>query len=382
MTYFSPDCTGISMISLLLLFFAIAIITSFLCSLWEAVLLSITPSYAQIQLQKGNRLGHRLQSFKDDIDRPLAAILTLNTIAHTVGAIGVGDQAARIWVDANPLITGLAVPATMTLAILVLSELIPKTLGANHWQSLAPITASCLEFIIRSLGPLVWLSQMITRKLKNKDVSSAFTRSDFVAMADIGAQDGVFEQRESEIISNLLKFRSIQAKDVMTPRTVVRSAPATETFEEFFESHREQRFSRIPVYENESRDQVVGYVLKDQVLESILDGKATDPLISLKREIIAVPVDYPILELFNRFLSEREHIALVVDEFGGMDGIVTMEDVIETLLGVEIVDESDQTVDMQVLARRSWERRARRVGLSVEHIPKSETAEANPEKNE
>ena len=370
------------MISLLLLFFAIAIVASFLCSLWEAVLLSITPSYAQIQLQKGNRLGHRLQSFKDDIDRPLAAILTLNTIAHTVGAIGVGDQAARIWVDANPLITGLAVPATMTLAILVLSELIPKTLGANHWQSLAPITASCLEFIIRSLGPLVWLSQMITRKLKNKDVSSAFTRSDFVAMADIGAQDGVFEQRESEIISNLLKFRSIQAKDVMTPRTVVYSAPATETFEEFFESHREQRFSRIPVYENESRDQVVGYVLKDQVLESILDGQATDPLISLKREIIAVPVDYPILELFNRFLSEREHIALVVDEFGGMDGIVTMEDVIETLLGVEIVDESDQTVDMQVLARRSWERRARRVGLSVEHSPKGETAEANPEKNE
>ena len=223
---------------------------------------------------------------------------------------------------------------------------------------------------------------MITRKLKNKDVSSAFTRSDFVAMADIGAQDGVFEEQESEIISNLLKFRSIQAKDVMTPRTVVYSAPATETFEEFFESHREQRFSRIPVYENESRDQVVGYVLKDQVLESILDGQATDPLISLKREIIAVPVDYPILELFNRFLSEREHIALVVDEFGGMDGIVTMEDVIETLLGVEIVDESDRTVDMQVLARRSWERRARRVGLSVEHSPKGETAEANPEKNE
>ena len=382
MTYFPRACIGMSMISLLLLFFAIAIITSFLCSLWEAVLLSITPSYAQIQLQKGTRLGHRLQSFKDDIDRPLAAILTLNTIAHTVGAIGVGDQAARIWIDANPLITGLAVPATMTLAILVLSELIPKTLGANHWQSLAPITASCLEFIIRSLGPLVWLSQMITRKLKNKDVSSAFTRSDFVAMADIGAQDGVFEEQESEIISNLLKFRSIQAKDVMTPRTVVRSAPATETFEEFFESHREQRFSRIPVYENESRDQVVGYVLKDQVLESIVDGQATDPLISLKREIIAVPVDYPILELFNRFLSEREHIALVVDEFGGMDGIVTMEDVIETLLGVEIVDESDRTVDMQVLARRSWERRARRVGLSVEHSPKGETADANPEKNE
>ncbi len=382
MTYFPHDLVGILMISLLLLFFAIAIVTSFLCSLWEAVLLSITPSYAQIQLQKGSRLGHRLQAFKDDIDRPLAAILTLNTIAHTVGAIGVGDQAARIWADANPLITGLAVPAAMTLAILVLSELIPKTLGANHWQSLAPVTANCLEFIIRLLGPLVWLSQLITRKLKNKDVTSAFSRSDFVAMADIGAQDGVFEEQESEIITNLLKFRSVQAKDVMTPRTVVRSAPATETFEEFFESNREQRFSRIPLYENQSRDQVIGYVLKDQVLASIVDGHATDALISLKREIIAVPFDYPILELFNRFLSAREQIALVVDEFGGMDGIVTMEDVIETLLGVEIVDESDRTVDMQVLARRSWERRARRVGLSVEPSPKDETAEDNSESND
>ena len=382
MTYFPHDLVGILMISLLLLFFAIAIVTSFLCSLWEAVLLSITPSYAQIQLQKGNRLGHRLQAFKDDIDRPLAAILTLNTIAHTVGAIGVGDQAARIWADANPLITGLAVPAAMTLAILVLSELIPKTLGANHWQSLAPVTATCLEFIIRLLGPLVWLSQLITRKLKNKDVTSAFSRSDFVAMADIGAQDGVFEEQESEIITNLLKFRSVQAKDVMTPRTVVRSAPATETFEEFFESNREQRFSRIPLYENESRDQVIGYVLKDQVLASIVDGHPTDALISLKREIIAVPFDYPILELFNRFLSAREQIALVVDEFGGMDGIVTMEDVIETLLGVEIVDESDRTVDMQVLARRSWERRARRVGLRVEPSPKDETAEDNSESND
>ena len=382
MTYFPHDLVGILMISLLLLFFAIAIVTSFLCSLWEAVLLSITPSYAQIQLQKGNRLGHRLQAFKDDIDRPLAAILTLNTIAHTVGAIGVGDQAARIWADANPLITGLAVPAAMTLAILVLSELIPKTLGANHWQSLAPVTATCLEFIIRLLGPLVWLSQLITRKLKNKDVTSAFSRSDFVAMADIGAQDGVFEEQESEIITNLLKFRSVQAKDVMTPRTVVRSAPATETFEEFFESNREQRFSRIPLYENESRDQVIGYVLKDQVLASIVDGHPTDALISLKREIIAVPFDYPILELFNRFLSAREQIALVVDEFGGMDGIVTMEDVIETLLGVEIVDESDRTVDMQVLARRSWERRARRVGLSVEPSSKDETAEDDSENND
>ena len=363
------------MISLLLLFFSIAIVTSFLCSLWEAVLLSITPSYAQIQVQKGNRLGHRLKTFKEDIDRPLAAILTLNTIAHTVGAIGVGDQAAKIWADAHPLITGLAVPVAMTMAILVLSELIPKTLGANNWQSLAPFTARSLSLVISFLKPLVWLSQRITRKLKSQDVASAFTRNDFLAMADIGAKDGVFEEQESEIITNLLKFRSVQAKDVMTPRTVVRSARNVSTLSEFFESNREHRFSRVPLYENESRDQVVGYVLKDQVLASMVDGNRDKLLDSLRREIITVPFDFPILELFNRFLSTHEQIALVVDEFGGMDGIVTMEDVIETLLGVEIMDESDKTVDMQILARRSWERRARRVGLAVEATP----TEAVPE---
>jgi len=357
------------MFTLLILFFLVAIVISFLCSLWEAVLLSITPSYAQIQVQKGSWLGHRLQAFKEDIDRPLAAILTLNTIAHTVGAIGVGDQAAKIWSEANPLITGLLVPVVMTLAILILSELIPKTLGANYWQSLAPFTARSLALIIRLLGPLVWFSQLITRKLKKKDVGSAFSRSDFLAMADIGAKHGIFEERESEIIANLLKFRSVRAEDVMTPRTVVRSSSSSETLGDFFEKNREQRFSRIPLYENGSTDHVIGYVLKDQVLAGMVDGRSAEQLESLKRDIIAIPHDFPILELFNRFLCAREQIALVVDQFGGMAGIVTMEDVIETLLGVEIVDESDKTADMQVLARRSWERRARRVGLLVESTP-------------
>jgi len=363
------------MLTLLILFFLIAIVTSFLCSLWEAVLLSITPSYAQIQVQQGSALGHRLQAFKEDIDRPLAAILTLNTIAHTAGAIGVGDQASKIWADANPLITGLFVPVVMTLAILVLSELIPKTLGANYWQSLAPFTARSLTWLIRLLGPLVWFSELVTHKLKKKDVAgSAFTRSDFLAMADIGAQHGIFEERETEIIANLLKFRSVRAGDVMTPRTVVRSSAASETLGEFFEKNREQRFSRIPLFENGSPDHIIGYVLKDQVLAGMVDGRSAEQLQTLKREIIAIPADYPILELFNRFVYSREHIALVVDQFGGMDGIVTMEDVIETLLGVEIVDESDKTADMQVLARRSWERRARRLGLIVETTPVDEAA--------
>ena len=354
------------MYTLLIVFFLVAIVTSFLCSLWEAVLLSITPSYAQIKVEEGGALGRRLQAFKENIDRPLAAILTLNTIAHTIGAIGVGDQAAKIWADANPLITQLVVPVAMTLAILVLSELIPKTLGANYWKELASFTARSLAFVIRLLLPLVWFSQFVTKALKKDEVGSAFSRSDFLAMADIGARDGIFEQHETEIINNLLRFHAVQAKDVMTPRTVVQAASACQSIGEFFAQNPDLRFSRIPLYEDDSRDHVIGYLLKDQLLASMVDGEPAAELRTLMRNIIAVPEDHPIVDLFNQFLASREHIALVVDGFGGMAGIVTMEDVIETLLGVEIVDESDQTTDMQVLARRHWERRAKRLGLIVE----------------
>ena len=354
------------MYTLLIVFFLVAIVTSFLCSLWEAVLLSITPSYAQIKVQEGGTLGQRLQAFKENIDRPLAAILTLNTIAHTAGAIGVGDQASKIWAQANPLITSLGIPVLMTLAILVLSELIPKTLGANYWRELAPFTARSLAFIIRLLAPLVWFSQFVTRALKKDEVASAFTRRDFLAMADIGAKHGIFEQQESEILGNLLRFHAVRAKDVMTPRTVVKAASACQSIGEFVEQNRNLRFSRIPLYESDSRDHIIGYLLKDELLAHMVDGEQDAKLHTLKRDIIAVPEDHPIIELFNQFITAREHIALVVGEFGGMAGIVTMEDVIETLIGVEIVDESDHTKDMQVLARRNWERRARRLGLTPE----------------
>ena len=351
------------MISLLIAFFLIAIITSFLCSMWEAVLLSITPSYAQIKVRDGGALGRRLQAFKENIDRPLAAILTLNTIAHTAGAIGVGDQAAKIWADSHPLITGLAVPVAMTLAILVLSELIPKTIGANFWKELAPFTASSLTVIIRLLFPLVWFSQFLTRALKKENVDTAFTRSDFLAMADIGAQSGVFEPHESEIMGNLLRFTEVRVSDVMTPRTVVKAAPITQTVKSFFEQNRDLQFSRIPLHEEDSRDHVVGYFRKDQLFAAMVDNQGEQLLRDLSREIVVVTEDFPILDLFNRFLASREHIALVVDDFGGMAGIVTMEDVIETLIGIEIVDESDQSTNMQSLARRNWERRAERLGL-------------------
>ncbi len=351
------------MIALLIFYFAITIVISFLCSLWEAVLLSVTPSYAQIQMSKGTRIGRQLQSFKENIDRPLTAILTLNTIAHTVGAIGVGAQATRIWEHSQPVLAGVVVPVLMTLGVLILSEIIPKTLGANYWQELAPITVRSLQLVIPMLLPLVWLGQLITRTLTKEKAKSVLSRSDFAAMTEIGASQGLFRQAESEIIRSLLRFHAVRARDVMTPRTVVKAAPEEQTLREFHDANPNLRFSRIPIYQADSKDQITGYVLKDEMLARLVSGGPAPKFREIKREITVVSESFPIPDLFSRFMETREHIALVVDEFGGTAGIVTMEDVIETLLGLEIVDELDSTDDMQKLARRNWERRARSQGL-------------------
>jgi len=354
------------MYTLLITFFLISIVVSFLCSLWEAALLSITPSYAQVKLKEGSRIGQQLQSFKENIDRPLAAILTLNTIAHTVGAIGVGAQAAQIWAEANPMVTSVAVPAIMTLGILILSEIIPKTIGANHWQKLAPFMVNSLLVIIFLLYPLVWLTQFITRALKKDKSQSVFSRSEFLAMAEIGVEEGHVEPQQSEVIENLLLLHTVQAKDIMTPRPVVKTASEEMTIQDFFEGNKELPFSRIPLYERDSREDISGYFLKDKLHTSLLQGMASEPLKSIRREIIIIHETFSVPDLFKLFLEKREHIALVVDEFGGMAGIITTEDVIETLLGTEIIDEADHTVDMQALSREKWEQRVRKHGLVQE----------------
>lgn len=348
------------MYTLLIVFLLVSIIFSFLCSIWEAVLLSITPSYTQMQLQQDNEVGKSLQSFKENIDRPLAAILTLNTIAHTVGAIGVGAQATKIW-GASFMSTAV-VPVLMTLAILLLSEIIPKTIGANYWRELTSFTVRSLKVIMWVLAPLVFISQIITKALKKDKEASVLSRADFGAMAELGSQQGVFDEGESNILRNLLRFNTIYAKNVMTPRTVMISADETQAIGDFHDQHPNLRFSRIPVYEG-SQDKVTGYVLKDTILTKLLEGKGDDALASIRREVLVVKESFPIPELFSHFTAKREHIALVVDDFGGTAGLVSMEDVIETLLGLEIVDEQDNATDMQALARKQWEERARSIGL-------------------
>lgn len=348
------------MYTLLIVFLLVSIVFSFLCSIWEAVLLSITPSFAQMKLQEGGELGETLQVFKDNIDRPLAAILTLNTIAHTVGAIGVGAQATKIW--GASFIGAAVVPVLMTLAILILSEIIPKTIGANYWQELAGFTVRCLKVVMWVLAPLVFVSQIITKALKKDKQASVFSRADFGAMAELGSQQGVFDEGESNILRNLLRFNTIFAKNVMTPRTVMIASDQNQTIREFHDTHPNLRFSRIPIFDTSS-DHITGYALKDQVLKQLVEGKGDQPMSSIRRDVLAVKEDFPIPDLFNHFTSKREHIAIVLDEFGGTAGIVTMEDVIETLLGLEIVDEQDNATDMQALARKQWEQRALSIGL-------------------
>ena len=355
-------------------FFFASILFSFLCSILEAVLLSITPAYVGIQEQTGSHIAADLVRFKDDIDRPLAAILTLNTIAHTVGAIGVGSQAALIFGESMLEIAGVPIislealiAGLMTLAILIFSEVIPKTIGANKWEALTPFTIASLKIMLFVLAPLVWTSQYITRHLKTDKDKPVLSRTDFLAMAKLGTESGVLEESEQTIIHNLLRFSKVLVKDIMTPRIVVNTASEDITVREFQNVNANLPHSRIPVY-REKNDNITGYVLRDDILLNLAETQVHTLLKTLRRDIVVVHRTVPIPDLLDTFLIKKEHMALVVDEFGGMEGIVTMEDIIETLLGLEIVDESDNETDMQALARSNWERRAKRLGI----IPKTE----------
>lgn len=347
----------------LLIFYAfISIFFSFLCSILEAALLSFTPSYIKVKKQEGKDYADTLAHFKRDIDRPLIALLTVNTIAHTVGAILVGVQAEKAFGDGTNIV-GI-VSAVMTLAILILSEIIPKTIGATYWQSLGNFTATTLNLMIFPLKytGILWLMMLTTKLIGKSAHVTSMSREEFAAITDTAEEEGVFEESETTVIKNLLVFKSVEAKDVMTPYSVAVTENEDTSIEDFHRSHKNLKFSRIPVYKGKPNN-ITGFILKDDVLEEMIDGKGPEPLSSLRREIFMIPANTPIPELFERFIQERGQITMVVDEFGNTVGLVTMEDIIETLLGLEIMDESDNIEDMQLLARKSWERRAKRLGL-------------------
>ena len=332
----------------------------------EAVLLSITPTFVNTELNKGSNLGKSLQKFKQDIDKPLSAILTLNTFAHTLGAIGVGAAASKVFAG-KPSILGILswealIAFLMTLAILYLSEIIPKTIGANNWKSLTPFTVRSLSFLLWILSPLIWVSQLITKNFKKDKEKSVLTRTDFLALADVGKSSGALEEKESSIITNLLGMDTLKVQDIMTPRTVMQIIDEETTLQDYYDNHQPMRFSRIPVFDK-TPDSVTGLVLKDDILQSMLQGNQNEPLKSLKREIKMINQEKSLKEFFSYLTEQNEHIAIVHDTYGSITGLVTMEDMLETILGLEIVDESDNVTDMQALARKRWEERAKKLGI-------------------
>lgn len=347
--------------SLLIFYLALAIGVSFLCSMLEAVLLSVSHSYIAIMERKGGLTGKLLRRYKEDIDRPLSAILSLNTIAHTVGAAGVGAQAQIVFGDAYVAISS----AVLTFLILVLSEIIPKTIGATYWRNMAPFAARTLRVLMFLLYPLVVMSQAITRWLASEEEIPSFSREEFGALADLGVEEGVFEEEESRIFKNLIRFSSLRVKDIMTPRTVVVGFDQELTVADVSDNIEQLHFSRLPVYGN-ARDEITGYVLKNDLLLMLARGETSKTLKELKRDILIVPEMTPLQDFFERLMKKQEHIAVVVDEYGGFAGVVSMEDLVETLLGMEIIDEVDTIEDMQKMARKKWVDRAKRLGIVEE----------------
>lgn len=351
---------------LLFLYGALSILFSFLCSILEAVLLSITPSFITLKQQENKSYVDYLQYLKKDVDQPLIAILTLNTIAHTVGAILVGVQAENLDLEWNVLgfNTVAIVSAVMTFLILTVSEIIPKTIGATYWKSLAGFTTLMLKILIFPLRwtGILWLLQLTTRLIGKSAHVNTMSREEFMAIADTAEEEGAIKGNETTVIKNLLAFKLISAKDVMTPFTVALIEDEETSLLEFHEEHKNLKFSRIPVFKDKSHN-ITGFVLKDDILEELVEQNGEKKLKEIKRDILIVNSFQPIPELFNQLIKNKAHIAIVVDEFGNMIGLITMEDIIETLLGLEIMDESDNVEDMQVLARKNWEKRAKRLGI-------------------
>ena len=343
---------------LLIIYVLIALGFSFLCSIAEAVILSVTVGYIAVLEQEGKASGKLLRKLKEDINQPLAAILTLNTVAHTVGAAGAGAQAALVFGSAY---LGVA-SGILTLLILIFSEIIPKTLGAHYWQVLAPMTAYILRILVWVLYPFVKLSQYLTRTMTHGPSLKGFNREELAAVAELSWREGLLAKTESRILSSLMSLQDTKVKDAMTPKIVVFSIPEQLTVGEYYQQYEMSEFSRIPVYQND-KEQVTGFVLRDDLLLAQARDEANRPVSDFIRELPIVVDSIPLSKAFDELLQQRAHIVLVVDEYGGVQGILTMEDVLETILGLEIVDESDKSRNMQELARRLWRQRVKAKGI-------------------
>lgn len=341
---------------------------SFLCSLLESVLMSTPLSFITMKKEQGYKPAEKFFKYKSDPDRPLAAILSLNTIANTLGAAAVGRQATILF---GSTWFGI-ISALTTFLVLVFSEIVPKTIGTTYWKSLMGFVTSVISFLTIIMWPLVIIVQLITKLLSKDDDEATVSRDEVTAMANIGLEEGVIDSDENKVIQNIMKLDKVQACDVMTPRIVAMTAQENMTLKNFYKNDAYLHFSRIPVYAD-SPEYITGYILLSDALEGLADDEFDKRLVELKRPISFFKEEDSCGHIWEELLKKHEQIALIIDEYGCFQGILTLEDIIETILGLEIIDENDQAIDMQQFARERWERRQKRFRPIV--LPKEDDGE-------
>lgn len=346
---------------LLLLFLFGALAISFLCSLLESVLMSTPLSFISMKEEEGDRSARLFGRLKEDIDDPIAAILSLNTIANTIGAAGVGRQTTILfgseWFG--------FVSAIMTVLILVFSEIIPKTIGTSHWKKLT-FLAHIISALVVLMYPFVVLIRYVSRLFTKEEGEAAVSREEVSAMANMGEEEGVIDKGENKVIQNIIKLEGIKAYDVMTPRTVAATAKDSMTMKEFYKNDQLSHYSRIPVYSG-NPENITGYVMRYDVLENLADDNFDSPISTLKRDIRMFNEEMSVSDIWEALLMTKSQIGIIIDEYGSFQGIITLEDIIETIMGMEIVDENDSVADLQQYARERWEKRQRK--YKTIHLP-------------
>ena len=344
-----------SPITLLLIFLLGAMLISFLCSILESVLLSTPISYITMREEEGYKPATRFMQYKEESARPLAAILALNTIANTIGAAGVGRQATII--GGSELFGWMS--AITTLLILIFAEIIPKTIGTSYYRKLMGFTTRVLRGLIVVMYPIVWLIELITNLFAKDDDEASVSREEVSAMANVGEEEGVIDEDENRIIQNVIKLDNVKAYDVMTPRVVAQTASENMSLRNFYKDKDFEHYSRIPVY-SESPEFITGYILRSEALECLAEDKFDMRLSEIKRDVTFFNEEQSVADIWDTLLAKKEQIGLIIDEYGCFQGIITLEDIIETILGLEIIDENDEVTDMQQYARERWLRRAKR----------------------
>jgi CBS domain containing-hemolysin-like protein len=340
--------------TLLITYLVIAIGVSFVCSILEAVLLSVTPTFVAQKLEANEKGAKTLAKVRDKLDHSISSILIINTFAHTMGAAGVGAQAIRIFGEQKETLIAFL----LTLAILYFSEIIPKTLGATFWRSLAIPSAYVISFLVKLVYPFVWFSSLLTRMF-SKGNPDVITREELLTVAALSHKGGTLDKQESQLVENILKLREVKTEDILTPRSVVHALAKEITISEAISNEKTANFTRIPVYDG-AIDNITGVVIKNHLYESERQGKGKLALSDIATPIWRVSESLPVLNLLDLFIKRNEHMFIVEDHFGQTAGVVSLEDAIETFLGREIVDESDQVEDLQKLAKANYRQRLKR----------------------